>query len=93
MAARGMRPKVLVPNYKGIGNRDALDRKVPVNPKYQGVQGKLDTGASHAAQQHTRSSGLITAAALTNLEPGTSPFGVHRLAVTARCCLRKGRAG
>jgi rhodanese-related sulfurtransferase len=45
MAARGMRPKVLVPNYKGIGNRDALDRKVPVNPKYQGVQTKLDTGA------------------------------------------------
>jgi hypothetical protein len=43
--ARG-RPKVISgQHYKGIGSRQALDKKVPSNPKYAGVSAKVQTGA------------------------------------------------
>lgn len=45
MAARGTRPKVGAPNYKHIGDKHLLNKKVPMNPQYANVQTKLDTGA------------------------------------------------
>eukprot|EP01051_Picozoa_sp_SAG22_P021344 SAG22_NODE_4678_length_1194_cov_1.417352_1_plen_267_part_10 len=45
MASRGTRPKIGSPNYRTIGDKNLLNKKVPVNPQYAGVQAKTQTGA------------------------------------------------
>lgn len=43
-SSRG-RPRISSPNYKTLGDRKVLDKKVPLNPKYAAVQAKVHTGA------------------------------------------------
>ena len=43
LQSRG-RPKVRAPNYKGIGDKNVLEKRAPTNPKYANVEAKLHTG-------------------------------------------------
>jgi hypothetical protein len=38
------RPKAITPNYRGIGDKHALDKKAPSNPVYANVGAKVHTG-------------------------------------------------